>query len=160
MSEKDLGKALLDLDAAAVARAPNAKDQVAKVLQRDRGRVKLWTLLTAGTWLLAVLLVFGVLIYFGLLFPLHAHLKSDEWKGRITPEQHAQAQDDAQIGFMMGTVFIALSVVVLSAAALCTLFLLFASRLATLRQVNAQLMDISEQLKQLRQAGTGPPSPG
>ena len=44
------------------------------------------------------------------------------------------------------------AVAVLTLATLCTVLLLFASRRATLRQVNASLVEISEQLKQLRQS--------
>jgi hypothetical protein len=40
-------------------------------------------------------------------------------------------------------------------AAICTVLLILLSRRATLRQINASLLEISEQLKQLRQL---PPS--
>ena len=50
------------------------------------------------------------------------------------------------------------SVGVLGLAALSTLLLVRASRQATLRQVSASLLDIPDQLKQLRQAA-GKPAP-
>jgi hypothetical protein len=49
-----------------------------------------------------------------------------------------------------GTLVVATAVGLLTLAALGTVLLLFASRRATLRQVNASLLEISEQLRQLR----------
>jgi hypothetical protein len=46
-------------------------------------------------------------------------------------------------------------IIFLMLAAVCTVLLILLSRRATLRQVNASLVEISEQLKQLRQV---PPS--
>jgi hypothetical protein len=51
------------------------------------------------------------------------------------------------------TAVVAISVAVLALAALGTVFLVFASRAATIRQVNATLVEISEQLKRLQQGG-------
>jgi hypothetical protein len=55
---------------------------------------------------------------------------------------------------------ISFSVAVLALAALGTVLLIFASRRATLRQVNASLMVIGEQLKQLRQTNNPEASAG
>jgi hypothetical protein len=151
MSDKDLGKALLQLDAAQLAGVPDVRAQVAQVLARDRRRVKAWTLVTVLIWLLAMGLVLGILVFFGLLFPLHAKLKRPDPQGRITEAQRAELLDEVSQAFMMGSVLITLSVGALAAAALATVFLLFASRQATLRQMTAHLLEISEQMKQLRQ---------
>ena len=156
MSETPLGRALLDLDAPTLAGERASREQVDRVLARDRGRVKLWTLLTTLLWFVTMLLVFGVMIWFALLFPLQAHLNDEaQWKGRFTPAQHAEMQKEAQVSFMMGTLFITISVGVLAMASLASLLLTLASRRATLRQVNANLLEISEQLKALRQAPAG-----
>src|SRR5260370_24466922 len=72
MSDKDIGKALLQLDAANLANVADVREQVARVLQRDQKRVKLWTLLTAALWLLPVSMVIGILIFLGFLFPMCA----------------------------------------------------------------------------------------
>ncbi len=158
MSEPDLGKALLQLDAAQLAGVPGARAQVAQVLARDRRWLKLWTLLTLAAWLLAVALVLGVLILFGLLFPLMARLRQAD--ARITEQERAAALERASETFAMGTLLIAVSVGVLAAAALSTVFLLFASRRATLRQVSANLLEVSEQIRQLRELLTRlPPTP-
>ncbi len=159
MSEQDLGKALLQLDAARLAGVPDARAQVAQVLARDRRRLKLWTLLTLATWLLAVVLVLGVLVFFGLLFPMYAHLRQGG-DPRMTEQERAAALEWAPQAFAMGTVFIAVAVGVLATAALSTVCLLFAARRATLRQVSANLMEVSEQIKQLRELLTRlPPAP-
>jgi hypothetical protein len=49
-----------------------------------------------------------------------------------------------------GTVFLAGSSLLILLAALSTIMLIFASRRATLRQVNANLLEVSEQLRQLQ----------
>jgi hypothetical protein len=152
MSDKDIGKALLQLDAANLAGGPDLREQVSRVLQRDQRRVRLWTLLTAGLWLLAVTMVMGILIFLGLLFPMIAKLKAGDGQDRINEQQRQQLLEESDIAFKMVSVLIAMSVGVLAAAALSTVFLLFASRRATLRQVSANLLEVSEQIKRLREA--------
>jgi ABC-type Fe3+-siderophore transport system permease subunit len=160
MSDKDIGKALLQLDAANLANVPDVREQVARVLQRDQRRVKLWTLLTAGLWLLAVTMVMGILIFLGLLFPMWAKLKTGDGQDRINGQQRQQLLEEADIAFKMVSVIIALAVGALAAAALSTVFLLFASRRDTLRQVSANLLEVSEQIKQLREAIATRPAAG
>src|SRR5262245_52517532 len=57
VSEKELGKALLKLDAAGLAAVPDAHQQTWRVLERDRRRVWWLTLATLAAWLFAVALV-------------------------------------------------------------------------------------------------------
>ena len=153
MNEKDLGKALLDLDATTGTLAPDPRVLTARILERDRRRVRLLTGLSVGAWVLTAALVLLVLVQFGFLFPMHAKLQQEAKQptGRVTPAQREQLQNDVDIAFRMGSVLIALSVGILSLAALSTVGLVRASRQATLRQVNVNLVEISEQLKQLRQ---------
>ena len=73
-------------------------------------------------------------------------------EGKLTPAQRDDIQRTLLIGFQKGTLLIAFSVAVMSLTAVFTILLIFASRRATLRQVNASLVEISEQLKQLRLA--------
>jgi uncharacterized membrane protein YbhN (UPF0104 family) len=152
MSEHELGKALLQLDATALAAVPEVHHLTWKVLERDRRRVRLLTGLTVLVWLLAAALILVVLVTFGLLFPQQAKLLHDIEAGQVTAAQRDEIQHIHLVAFQMGTLVIAFSVAVLAAAALCTVLLVFTSRRATLRQVNASLLEISEQLKQLRQA--------
>jgi hypothetical protein len=151
MTEKELGEALLNLDTTAT---PDVKALTARVLQRDRRRVRLLVWMSGASWVVAALFVLAILVFFGLLFPLQAKLQQEvkQPTGRLTPAQIEQQLEQAAIAFKMGSVFITMAVGALTLAALCTVLLVLASRRATLRQVNANLVEISEQLKQLRQA--------
>jgi hypothetical protein len=88
--------------------------------------------------------------------PQQAKLLQDIEAGKVTAAQREQAQRELLVGFQKGTLLIAFSVAVLAVAALCTVLLLSASRRATLRQLNAGLLEVAEQLRRLRQAPGGP----
>jgi hypothetical protein len=117
------------------------------------------------------------LVYLGLLFPLQAKLQQmrDELASatkpaevaprdkpqprgekrlidihHVSPAQLAQLERDAEISFKMMTVLTAFAVLTLAGAMLCSVLLIFATRRATLRQINASLLVISEQLRQPR----------
>jgi hypothetical protein len=153
MSEKELGEALLRLDAAALAGIPAQQQQVWKILESDRRRVRLLSWVVTLTWLLAGALVLGGLISYGFTFPMQALLREKIEQGKLTPQERDQMQRDILMSFQKGTLLIAYSVFVMAGAALCTVCLILASRKATLRQVNASLVEIGEQLKRLRPAG-------
>jgi hypothetical protein len=152
MNEKDLGKALLRLDATQLAGVPDIRQETWKVLERDRRRVRLLTVLTVLTWLLAAALVVMGLIGYGFTFPEQALLKKNIEADRLTPAERDQAQRLVLIAFQKGTLLIALSVGIMAVAALATVLLILASRRATLRHINAGLVETGEQLKQLRQS--------
>ncbi len=160
MNEKDLGKKLLHLDAVTLGADPDARQQTWNILARDGRRVRFLTLVTIIVWLFAALFVFGGLVGYGLIFPKQAKLMLDLEEGKMTPAQREDIQRTLLMGFQKGTLLIAFSVAVLSLFALCAVLLILASRRATLRQVNASLVEISEQLKQLRSGQTRaePPS--
>src|SRR5438309_659573 len=79
-------------------------------------------------WVAAILMVFLMLVAFGLLFPLQAKLREDAQVTRLglTPEMQVDAQLKAQIVFQMITVGVTFSVGVLGFAALSTVFLVLA----------------------------------
>jgi ABC-type Fe3+ transport system permease subunit len=154
MSEKQLGKALLELDADRLAAVPDARQQTWQIVERDRRRVWWLTAVTIALWAAAIGLVLWMIVAYGLLFPKQAQLQMDIRAGRIKPEVREQVQATHQIALQMITLGVAVSVGVLCLAALSTVLLVLASRRATLRQINASLMEISQQLKQLRQAPT------
>jgi uncharacterized membrane protein YbhN (UPF0104 family) len=158
MTEKELGKALLQVDALQLAGTPDAVQQTWKVLERDRRRLRWLTRLTVGVWILAVLLILFVLVSLGLLFPLQAKLRQDPPDARLTAVEREQMQKDVAIAFQLSGVFVVYALGVLAIAMLGTVLLLSASRRATLRQVNASLIEISAQLKQLRDSLKPPPS--
>jgi hypothetical protein len=152
MGEKELGKALLDLDARTLAGAADPREPTMRILDRDRRRVWWWSAITIAFWIAALLMVLWMLVAMALLMPLEAHLRNEAEMARegLTPEMRADAELKAHIMFRMVTVGITASVGILALAAGSTVFLVLASRRATLRQINASLLEISEQLKQLR----------
>jgi hypothetical protein len=170
MSEKELGRALLELDSQKLAGVPDAREQTWKVLERDRRRVWWWTALTIGLWAAALGMVLLMLVHYALIFPLQAKLagETDDAQlaqqrepGRIqldklTPEELEKAKFKAQILFQMATVGVTFSVGLTCMAVLASVLLNRASRQATLRQINASLLEISNQLKELRQITTPP----
>ena len=158
MNEKEFGESLLRLDMA--ARPPaDARVLTDRVLARDGRRVRVLTWLTVGTGGLATALVLVLMVYFGLLFPMMAKLKDPAYQNRVTPAEREQMQEQLEVAFRMTSVVITMTVGAVAVAGLCTLGLMAATRRATLRQVNANLVEISEQLKQLRQA-VMPPAAG
>jgi hypothetical protein len=160
MSEHELRKALLRLDAMDLAGIVDARVQTWAVLERDRLRVRRLTFLTVAIWLVAGALILGGLVSYGFTMPMQALLAQQAEEGKVTAAQREEGQRQVLVLFMKGTLLLAFSVAVMAVAALATVFLIQASRRATLRQVNASLVEISEQLKQLRQAlATLPPGP-
>jgi hypothetical protein len=152
MSEKDLGRALLQLDSEQLAGNPDARQQTWKILERDRRRVWWLTAITIALWAAAIGMVLLMLVAFGLVFPLQAKLRDPAELARLPPEVQKDAQFKAQIAFQMVTVGVTCSVGILALAALATILLVVASRRATLRQINASLLEISQQLRELRQS--------
>ena len=170
MSEKELGKALLDLDSHKLAGVSDVREQTWKILERDRRRVWWLSALAIALWAAAILMVLLMLVAYGLVFPLQAKLAGYEEHGpnaaaklpegridldNLTPQQRELAQFKAQIMFQMVTVGVTVSVGIVCLAILASMLLNLASRRATLRQINASLLEISQQLKELKQ----PPKP-
>jgi hypothetical protein len=161
----DLGRALLNLNSQSLTGLTDTREQTWKILERDRRRVWRWTALTVTLWLGALLMVLLMLVAYALVFPLQAKLAGRDQPDHnaapldpgqidirnLTPEQREAAQFEAQIMFQMVTVGVTVSVGILGMAALSTIFLVLASRKATLRQINASLLEISQQLKELQQ---------
>lgn len=193
MTNKDLSRALLELDSQRLAGVGDVREQTWKILERDRSRVWWWTAGTFTLWGIAIFMVMAMMVAYALVFPLQAHLakqagidmeapldiapkdkpqqdKPDQDGAQsgnarqekeltdirnLTPDQLKVAQFKAQIMFQMVTVGVAFSVGLTCLAVLASIMLSRASRRATLRQINASLLEISDQLKELRQP---PPS--
>lgn len=153
MGEKDLGRSLLNLGATGLSGIPDVRQQTWTILDRDRRRVRFLTGLTLAVWLLSTALIWVVLVKFGLLFPQMAKLQMDAERGLLTAAQQAQMKDALLLGFQKGTLVIAFSVAVLGLAAFCSVLLNLASRRATLRQINASLVEIAAQLKGAQPGG-------
>jgi hypothetical protein len=136
MSEKELAKALLRLGALESPDALSPQEQIRKILARDRKLVKLLTALTLFLWLGSV-----VVLYFFIagLMTTYAHI-----------QQAGGAAHDPLVApvyeFLLG---LAGSIEALSLAFLSTMILLFVSRRASLRHINASLFDITQKLDRL-----------
>lgn len=145
MTDRDLGRELLTWDA--VGPVPDIRQVVARVLDRDRRRMRWLAGLTVVLWGLTAA---GVLttIYFYLWW-IHPKVLFHIRQG-YTPE----FTQTWHIAISTVVYWLAGVTVVLLLAAVSTVAFVAASRRATLRQVNANLREISEQLKALR------PGPG
>jgi hypothetical protein len=159
MSESELGRALLVVDAANLAGVPGSHQLTWRILEHDRRTVRRLTILTLLIWLLAAGLIGFILVAFGLLFPMQAKIVQEANQGKLEPKQREALEATSRQTFQILTLAIAFSVGILALAALTTVRLIFASRRATLRQVNASLMEISGQLKELK-AALAKPAPG
>jgi hypothetical protein len=169
MSERKLGKALLGLDAGQLAGLPPAHEQTWKILQRDRRRVQWLTFFTIALWLFAVVLIFHLFNFtFYWNFTAKQTKLLQDYQRKFSEEtsqqpdlnhkkKEAKKEPDLDTihalhtSVLLKTVIIAtVAMGVLALAALGTIVLVFVARRATLRQVNACLVEISEQLKDLK----------
>jgi hypothetical protein len=119
-----------------------------RILEDDRRRTRRLGRLVVALWIAAALGALLVLIIGGFVFPMIA---------KLTGQENGGAGDPALAPLVILTKFTAINVVVGSAsfvalvvAGLATVPLVFRTRAATLRQINANLMEISAQLKLLK----------
>jgi hypothetical protein len=137
MSEHNLSKALLRLGASELANPPGSHDQVQRVLARDRVRVRIVVAITVFFWLLAAIVLYGSMA---------------QLIGLIAQIQRAGAQgiDPNLAAVYKFLIMLAASVEALVLAVVGSVVLVFASRRATLRQINASLIEISRKLSPLQ----------
>ncbi len=150
MLDKDVGDALLRLDLNPETETPAA--QIERIIEADRQRVRRWTRVSIALWILAALGAVAIFVIGGLAFPAIAKLLAEEGKGNLeSPDTPflILAKLNAMC-IVLGTA----SFVSLVAAGIATVVLLASSRSATLRQINANLLQISEQLKRSSTGGT------
>src|SRR5262245_2598058 len=148
MPNNELGDALLKLDLTPPA-LPDAL-QVKQIIEADRRRIKWLTRLTVALWVLAAAGAFLIAVGGGFVFPMIAKALKEAGDGSME-EPNTPFLMLAKLTAMC-IVFGSLSFCVLVAAGLATVLLVFRSRRATLRQINANLLQISEQLKRLADA--------
>ena len=144
MLDKDVGDALLKLDLSPQTEAPTA--QIERIINADRRHVKRWTRISFTLWILAALGAIFLFIMGGLAFPAIAKLLMEKGEGTL---------ENPDTPFLLLAKLMAMCMVIgtasfvtLVGAGLATVLLLLRSRSATLRQINANLLRISEQLKQ------------
>jgi hypothetical protein len=144
MNEKELADKLLRLGASELSNPPGPRELTRRVLARDRRRVTALAALALVFWLGSVVVLY---VFMGELLGLYAQFQRAGWP---TTDPHAAAV----YRFLLG---LSASVEALSFAFLVTMVLLFVSRRASLRQINANLIEISEKLERLEQRTTGVP---
>jgi hypothetical protein len=153
MSEKDLGKALLELDAGSLSETSDLHREVERLERHNKRWVRL---LTGLTILFSLLAAFGVFMLFWMFYyklePIMQKVYSDLEAPKSITEYDAVA---VGLGWMFRCWWVSLACVAgalvgLVLAGITTVWLILASRQATIRHVNACLIEISEQLKRLQ----------
>jgi hypothetical protein len=151
MTEKELGRALLNLDMVPSSPAPDPRQLTRTILERDRRRIRLLASLATLFW---VLTTAGVVC----LCPFYVIVVAPRL--RAYQAGRAQLENDWNDWAMVGdwaAYWILACIISLLLAAVCTVLLILLSRRATLRQINAGLVEISEQLKRLQPPQEGQP---
>jgi hypothetical protein len=140
MNEKQFGKALLSLDTTPKPSDIDPRQLARNVVQRDRRRVRLLAGVAAFFWIVATGgAVWLATLYFVMIEPrLNAYAN-----GRAQIEN--DWKDWAVAGDKAATVLI-VCLFALLLAALSTVLLTVLSRHATLRQINASLIELTERL--------------
>jgi hypothetical protein len=138
MSDKELAKALLRLGATEQPEAPSPKEQIRRILARDRHLVKLLTALTVVLWLGSV-----VVLYYFMFEVLGLYTRVEQAGG--------PASDPLVKPVYQFLLALAGSVEALALAFLSSMILLFVTRRASLRQINAGLLDLTEKLDRLEE---------
>jgi hypothetical protein len=144
MNEKELADKLLRLGASELSNPPGPRELMQRVIARDRRRVAALAALAFVFWLGSVVVLY---VFMGELLGLYAQFQKAGWP---TADPHAAPV----YRFLLG---LSASVEALSFAFLVTMVLLFVSRRASLRQINANLIEISEKLERLEQRTTRVP---
>ena len=155
MDEHELGEALLRAGAAEDRDVPDARDLASALLARDRRRLRALGGLILALWLAGAAGIGFVLYNLAIYVPKYMRLLMKIEEGGVSMEQRQRIQENNLGGFQIGLSITACSVAILALAALGTFLLVLASRRATLRQVNASLVSISEQLRQLSRESAG-----
>ena len=149
MNERELKQSLEGLDLAA---ASDPRRLTQTILDKDRRRLRLLTFLGIGAWTVALLLILLAMVNFALLFPRHAKIRMDFESGTITAAERYTQQTAYLTDYQIASFQVTLSLLALLPASRLTLLLVSATRRATLRQVNANLIEIGQELKALRQS--------
>ena len=162
MTENDFQSAFRGVATGQAKPSPAARDIAMELLRRDHQRARLLAALSLLFWLLGVsgmlLLVYG-------LNQFVIFVRIADWNAAGLHSRTAHLTPwDAQM--LDGTTllhhsmpYIAASIISLMIAALFTVLLVLSSRQATLNRINVSLMQLGDQLRQMR-AGTSPEASG
>ncbi len=151
-THKELKDALLRLDATQFRGATDDRELTWRVLDADRRSIRRWTFVTVALWLVAAFIVLAVIVLFGLFMPAHAKTMVESGvQIPVANEKPTPEQMHLILTAFLGKLglFVTLGVAALGLATIASVCLVTAGRRATLRQVNASLLEISDQLKRL-----------
>lgn len=152
MNPDNLSETLLG----SIGPSSDARDQAERVIRRDRRMVRSLTAATVVLWLLAALGV--IVIHFGFLVFFLPKI-NELLQHPHDPKTASQWEDVVYHFSRLSVPIVSVSVSAMLLAALTTILLVFASRRATLRQIQASLAQISEQLRLIANPSTSPPAP-
>ena len=166
--DKNVGDALLRLDLSPRSELPSA--QIERIIDEDRRRVRRWMRISIALWVIAALGALFILIMGSLAFPVIAKLFKEEKQGAVTgaiedgnvnadkavaaSKEEKSPLEETNTSFTVLAKLVSMCLVIGTAAfmalvfaGLATVLLLVRSRSATMRQINANLLQIAEQLK-------------
>jgi ABC-type Fe3+ transport system permease subunit len=137
MTERDFAKALLQGE-----RTIDVRTLTDRILRRDHRRIWFLGIVCVIAWMAVVMLPWATVL------PLVAKLTHQEYDIPRPTTLSLYHHSEALIEVMKAVIITFLdSIACMFIAAICTVSLIIFSRRATLRQVNARLADIAEQLK-------------
>ncbi len=149
MKESDVRKRLLELDRKNLQTETADRQLARNVLERDRRRVWILAALAILFWLIAAAGVFWVVsaaVFH--LYPKHQQLMRDSAMGAIPVERVIELQSLHFRAVEICTLVVAAAFVAATLAVACTILLVLVSRQGTLRQINLNLAEIFDLLKQ------------
>ncbi|HEY7159029.1 MAG TPA: hypothetical protein VH575_34115 [Gemmataceae bacterium] len=165
MTEQELIQALRELIAKASSDAPDPRLLAREISRRDQWRIPLLASLSLFFWLLAaaglVLLCVGLdrFVIWVRISDAYPVVQPNVTDKPAPKAPHFSPLSERERQLLYGTNLIhhtiwvvAGSAVSMFLGALCTVLLITTSRRATLGQINLSLMELSEQLRQLRSA--------
>jgi p-aminobenzoyl-glutamate transporter AbgT len=140
MTDKELGKALLTLDTAPPPDALDPKQLARNIIARDGRQLRWLAASTTIFWLITT----ACIVWLSIIFVMYVEPRLLAYAAGKAQLQ-ADWQDWAKAGDLAARVLLA-SMITLLLAAVSTVVLILLSRRATLRQINASLMEISQKL--------------
>jgi hypothetical protein len=176
--KKALVDTLLAIDSRMPTSSAEGREVAKKVLRRDRRRVRILTWMTIGFFLLTVIGIcfFVFLLYVKVVPAMNkceqdlSELEQQLAKQEPQPSKHDLLTRTAGITAAEGYTFFLIHVITLRAiaallaimlaAAVSTVLLIMATRGATLHQIQASLLALSEQFDALQQSPQGGQSSG
>jgi hypothetical protein len=148
VNESELGRALLNLESTAPPSA-NPRELTRRIVNRDRRRVRILAGMATFFWVLTAAGIVAVCPFYVMF--IAPRLRAYKLGGA----QLDQDWNDWATAGEWAAWWLTACILSLLAAAICTVLLTLVTRRATLRQINASLLEISEHLKQLRPAPLG-----